>query len=277
MRDYIQITFPEILPEQQEWVIAHLSEAGYEGFEQEDQVLKAFIPGRNYDPELLKSLAFKYHLDFREDIIKEQNWNKVWEANFQPVVVDDLIQKTPWVGIRADFHAPITGVEHEIIITPKMSFGTGHHASTLMMMQQMRSIDMQGKSVLDFGTGTGILAILAEKMGASGIVAIDNDDWSIANAEENVRKNNCRNILLKKSDYVPGDQHFDVILANINKHVIVNNFPSLSRQLKPLGILILSGLLTEDEEDIMDLARSFPLDPGGKTTQANWLSIRFNH
>lgn len=271
MQDHIQITFTEILPEQQDWVIAHLAEAGYEGFEQEEKILKAYIPKLNYDPVLLKELAFKYQLDFNEETIKSQNWNEIWESNFQPVIVDDF------VSIRAEFHQPIKTAEHEIIITPKMSFGTGHHATTCLMIQQMRKLDLTGKTVLDFGTGTGILSILAEKTGAARISAIDNDDWSITNAAENIRKNNCSKIVVENLDKVPEDQQFDIILANINKHIIVHNFPAMVQQLSPLGNLVLSGLLTEDEEDIIALARKFSLQVGEKTTQARWICIRFNH
>ena len=122
---------------------------------------------------------------FKETLIPEANWNQVWESNFDPVIVDDF------VAIRADFHEPVKGVSLEIIITPKMSFGTGHHATTYMMIEQMRELDFTGKSVFDFGTGTGVLAILAEKLGANKVIAVDNDEWSIENAEENFEKNNC--------------------------------------------------------------------------------------
>src|SRR5205085_7037613 len=137
-----------------------------------------------------------------------------WEKNFERVIIDDF------VAIRAPFHKPIQKVTHEIVITPKMSFGTGHHATTFMMIQQMQDVDFKNKKVLDFGTGTGILAILAEKLGATKITAIDNDEWSISNANENIKTNNCRNIQLLLSDSPMLSQKFDVILANINKSVI---------------------------------------------------------
>src|SRR5882724_11850115 len=120
------------------------------------------------------------------------------------------------------------GTEHEIIITPKMSFGTGHHATTYMMVKQMRGIDFNNKTVFDFGTGTGVLAILAEKLGALKIIAIDNDDWSITNAAENIQQNNCSKIQLLKTDNTEMNQQFDIILANINKNTILGNFSSLT-------------------------------------------------
>ncbi|MBK6935571.1 MAG: 50S ribosomal protein L11 methyltransferase [Chitinophagaceae bacterium] len=185
MNNYIQITFTNLQPEQADMLIAQLSEAGFDGFEEGENLLKAFIPENDYNKFLLKELTYKYRLQYAEQVIPEQNWNALWESNFQPVVVDDF------VGVRACFHEPISSVEYEIGITPKMSFGTGHHATTYMMMQQMRNIPFLGKSVFDFGTGTGVLAILAEKLGAASVFAIDNDDWSIENARENCQFNNC--------------------------------------------------------------------------------------
>ena len=136
-----------------------------------------------------------FQIGFSETTIEETNWNQVWESSFEPVVVDDF------VAVRADFHEPIKGIKHEIVITPKMSFGTGHHATTYMMLEQMGKLDFKDKRVLDFGTGTGVLAILAEKMGAKKIIAIDNDEWSIENANENIKRNNCVAVELKTQHY----------------------------------------------------------------------------
>ena len=271
MSDHIQITFAGLQPEQQDVLIAHLAEAGFEGFEENDQELKAFIPEKKYDGALLQELAYKYQLDFSEELIPEQNWNRSWESNFQPVIVDDF------VAVRADFHEPSTGVELEIIITPKMSFGTGHHATTSLMVRQMREIDFTGKTVFDFGTGTGLLAILAEKLGAKKIMAIDNDDWSIANAIENFERNSCRNIRLEKNDRLTGDEKYEVILANINKNVILENFSSLFVHLAPGGTMLLSGLLTTDEEDILPIADSYHLILSARMEQNNWICLRFRH
>jgi ribosomal protein L11 methyltransferase len=159
--------------EWQEVLIALLTEIGYEGFEQEEALLKAFINKDAFDRAALEALLGEYGVEYEEQEIGERNWNAEWEANFQPVVVDGFC------AVRAHFHPPMPEVEHELVITPKMSFGTGHHATTYMMLQAMRGIDLRGKRVLDFGTGTGVLAILAERLGAAEVVAIDNDDWSI--------------------------------------------------------------------------------------------------
>ncbi len=251
-------------------LIAELSTIGFDGFE-EGEDLKAFIPSDNFDEAELVGITSAHKLSFKKTVIEETNWNALWESNFQPVIVDDF------VAIRADFHERIKNVEHDILITPKMSFGTGHHATTYMMVQQMREIDLTGKTVLDFGTGTGVLAILAEKRGAKNIIAADNDDWSITNAEENIQKNNCSNIELKKTDNAEMAGHFDIILANINKNIILENLSSLVSQLSVKGTLLLSGLLEEDETDIAAAAGKYPLVFNGKTTDRGWICLRFTH
>ena len=173
MSEYIQIEFQQITSVQSDILLAQLSSIGFEGFEEEENLLRAFIPSENFDEVLLKEITSFNNLSYTQSRIEETNWNAVWESNFDPVIVDDF------VSIRADFHEPIKLVEHEIVITPKMSFGTGHHATTYMMIQQIREIDFTEKTVFDFGTGTGVLAILAEILGAEKIAAVDNDDWSI--------------------------------------------------------------------------------------------------
>ncbi len=269
MGNHIAITFIAIQPEQQELVIANLADAGYEGFEEKETELKAFVPEAAFEPSLLKELAFKYQLTYTVQTIAAQNWNAVWESNFQPVVVDDF------VAVRAHFHEAAKGVEHEIVITPKMSFGTGHHATTFMMMQQMRDIDFRNKTVFDFGTGTGVLAILAEKLGAKKILAVDNDDWSIENAAENFSRNSCVAIELKKVDTAAVGESFDIILANINKNVILDNMAVLAGHVVPGGTLLFSGLLREDEKDIVDSAEKHLLVFAGRAEKDNWLCLRF--
>src|SRR5918995_4444294 len=203
MDNYIQIKFQNISQEQSDILIAQLTEIGFEGFEEEESRLKAFIASTNFDEKLLQNISTPQQLVFSKTIIEQTNWNRVWESNFDPVIVDDF------VAVRAEFHEPIKDVEFEIVITPKMSFGTGHHATTYMMMQQMREIDFANKTVFDFGTGTGVLAILAEKLGAKTVLAIDNDTWSIENAYENIKRNNCTAIELKLADTAAMKGKFD--------------------------------------------------------------------
>ncbi len=268
--DYIKITFADLQPEQKEILIAQLAEAGYEGFEEVDNSLDAFISKKNFDGTLLREITFKYQTPYTSEKIAETNWNKLWESNFEPVIVEN------YVAVRAGFHKPITNVKFEIIITPKMSFGTGHHATTYMMIQLMEKIDFKEKTVLDFGTGTGILAILAEKSGAEKIYAIDNDDWSIANAEENFKTNQCKKIALKKTSDISSKMKFDIILANINKNVILENLDRLCDSLKPEGKILLSGLLPTDKTDIIE-ARHFRLILGDELIRNNWLALEFHN
>ncbi len=277
MANYIQIEFQSISAEQSDLLLAELTILGFEGFEEGEKILKAFIPVTDFDEAALKELAAKNNVSFSQTTIEETNWNAVWESNFEPVVVNDLVHGTPWVGLRADFHPPVEGVEYEIVITPKMSFGTGHHATTYMMIQQMQNIDFTGKKVFDFGTGTGVLAILAEKLGAARVVAIDYDDWSIENAMENGSRNGCHRIELRKGDTAEVGESFDIILANINKNVILDNLQVLASQLAPGGILLLSGLLVEDEAAIVAGAVEFSLQINKKTERNKWISLRFNH
>jgi ribosomal protein L11 methyltransferase len=276
MPNYIQIEFKNISSDQSDLLIAELTMISFEGFEEEDNLLKAFIPANDFDEMAVDEIASKNNVSFTQSTIEETNWNAVWESNFQPVVIDDFVSRTPWVGIRANFHKPITGVEHEIIITPKMSFGTGHHATTVMMIQQMQEIDFTNKIVFDFGTGTGILAILAERLGASKIIAVDNDDWSIANTKENLERNSCTKVDLKKEGSAMGNARYDIILANINNNVIVENFSVFVQQLSNDGVLLLSGLLAEDEKDILEEAGKFSLNMRKIITNNNWISLRFN-
>jgi ribosomal protein L11 methyltransferase len=270
MNDYVQITFSNLQPEQEDMLIAHLAEAGYEGFEENENGLKAFIPETDYDDLLLHELVYKYQLSFNKKIIAEQNWNKLWESNFEPVIIGGF------VAVRAGFHPPVENVQHEIIITPKMSFGTGHHATTYMMMETMMKIDCKNKSVLDFGTGTGVLAIFAEKLGAKQITAIDNDEWSITNAAENFKENSCREISLLQADFVPENQKYDLILANINKNVIIGQFSPLIHSMENTGTLLISGLLAEDKQEIIKIAGQHQLKLEGENMQNGWICLKFN-
>ena len=268
MGEYIQITFPDLVAEQKEILIAQLADAGYEGFEETANGLEAFINKKDFSKSLLNEITFKYQIHYSEKIIENINWNQVWESNFQPVTVNDF------VSIRADFHEPVKNVIHEIIITPKMSFGTGHHATTYMMIEQMQKLDFANKTVFDFGTGTGVLAILAEKLGAKKITAVDNDDWSIENAIENIARNNCKKIAIKKAFDAVDENKSDIILANINRNVILENFQSLSHQLNHPGILLISGILEEDVDEILKAASVQRVKLDKKLIRNNWVSLR---
>ncbi len=266
--NYIKVGFSDVDQHTIDMLVAALSELDYEGFEEGDRSLSAYIPASLFSAELLADLAGNSNVGYTITELPSTNWNAVWESNFQPVVVDDFCT------VRASFHPPASDTVHEIVITPKMSFGTGHHATTFMMMQQMRTINMKGKKVLDFGTGTGVLAILAAKLGAGKITAIDNDEWSIENARENFNENSV-DINLLKDNRPPADQRYDIILANITRNVIMENFLSLKEGLMENGMLVLSGLLKEDESVIAAEAERLGFVPENMIQRDNWISIKY--
>ncbi len=252
--------------EQQEILISQLSDLGAEGFEQTESHLLAYFNELNFDSYAVNELL-KGH-SFLLNTIEEKNWNEVWESNFEPVTVEDFC------AVRAEFHSPIPQVKHEIIITPKMSFGTGHHATTYMMMSDMRDLSFQGKKVFDFGTGTGILAILAEKLGASHIEAIDVEEWSIKNSIENAQRNNCHRINFHQTSQLPEDK-FDLILANINRNVILEYLPVLKEKLNQEGQILFSGLLTTDEKVIDEACKREGLHFIRKKERNNWIALLY--
>lgn len=267
MGDYIQIKFLGISGEKTDLLIALLSEAGYEGFEEGTGFFSAFIPQEKFDEAILNEIELHQEVKAVREVVREKNWNEEWEKNFEPVVIGKFC------AVRASFHEEIGGVEHEIVITPKMSFGTGHHATTHVMIQFLEQVKVKGKQLLDFGTGTGILAILAEKCGAVEITAIDNDDWSIENAAENIAVNHCTNIKLQKADSIEALGLFDVILANINRHVILANMPHLKQHLRPGGVVILSGLLPDDAGVIEEKAAANDLRIIEQKNYNNWIGL----
>ena len=270
-KEYIQIAFNFDHQEQFEILVAQLSNLGFDGFNEEasstginDGVnmttalgegaghCKTFILASEFDLNVQNELDIIFNsnnLTYSKSIIKEENWNALWESNFEPVRVGNF------AGIRANFHPSFDPpVQHEIHITPKMSFGTGHHPTTFTVMQIMETMDFKGKSVYDFGTGTGILAILAEKLGAKEVLAVDNDDWCIENALENIRSNQTKNIDIQKVASASQDRDFDIIIANVNRHIIEANMVELSQVSNSNSTLILSGLLIEDQKDMINLA-----------------------
>jgi len=244
MRHYIQFEVSGTDQETTEIVIASLSAFGFNGFEEKEHLLLA--TGQEGEVEVEEAAIWleEHQISFTYTQIAEQNWNALWESNFSPVVVDDF------AGVRAHFHPPNTEVLYDLLITPKMSFGTGHHATTRQMISMMRDLPVHGARVFDFGTGTGVLAILAAKMGASEVEAIDNDEWSINNAAENFATNDCGHIFLHLANNLEGIAPAEIVLANINKHIILHFLPEIKKLVKPGGCLLLSGLLQDDEPDI---------------------------
>jgi ribosomal protein L11 methyltransferase len=268
-KKYLAVHFSPVSEEQKDLLTGLLSEVGFDGFEDKEDVFSAFIDSANFDPSEFESLVSVVDAKHTFSYIKEENWNAKWESSFEPVILPGK------VGVRASFHDPVPDVEHEIIITPKMSFGTGHHATTWLMMEEMLTHDFTGKSVFDFGTGTGILAILAEKLGAKTIDAVDNDSWSLKNAAENLENNQSKKVHLYGAETLPEGEKFDILIANINKIVILENKVKFLEALNPGGLLLLSGLMLEDRADIEKAF--FPLlgNPLIFREKNNWISLTF--
>lgn len=252
-----------------ELIIALLSEEGYDGFEEANETLDAFIPENDFDEMKLKEILEPFSLSYSIEIIEPKNWNAEWESNYEPVIVDDF------VAVRAHFHEPISSVKHEIVITPKMSFGTGHHATTWQMISLMQQVDFRNKCVFDYGTGTGVLAILAEKLGAALVLAVDYDDLCIENATENIENNACVAIEIKKADVPPTDQLFDIILANINRHILLQNMKAMADILVADGFLFISGFYKEENQLLIDEATKNNLQLKQSSDRHNWSSLIF--
>ncbi len=265
--NYIQVQLNDINNEKSELLIALLANTGFESFEETDSTLKAFINENEFDQAALDEIIKPLNLNYNTSVIVQQNWNAQWESSFEPIVVGDF------VGIRAAFHKPVNNVKHNIIITPKMSFGTGHHATTYMMIDQMEALDFTNKTTVDFGTGTGVLAILAEKMGASSIDAIDYDEWSIENATENAAENNCTKIKLVKAETIATNTVYDIILANINLNVIISKLAAIKSVSKKGTVILLSGFMKADELVMLNELITNGISEQKTTQRGEWISI----
>jgi ribosomal protein L11 methyltransferase len=272
--EYLQIHFNPITQDQSEILIAQLNEIGFDGFEEETNELKAFIPSATFNENIFNLVVDINTLKYTKSTIKKENWNAIWEADFEPIKVEYPNSSKPFVYIRAGFHEAKEGFEYDIVVTPKMSFGTGHHATTFLMVQQMSQIDFTNKTVIDFGTGTGVLAILADKMGAGHILGIDCDDWSIENAEENAAINNCKNIQLLKDETIPTQaEKVDIMLANINLNIISENILAIKDGVKPKAIVLFSGIMLHDEHNIINVIEKEGFIINEIFRKDNWLAI----
>jgi ribosomal protein L11 methyltransferase len=256
------------------WLISILTDYHFEGFEETEDILKAFAPTEKIKhldiPQILSNEELN-HIPFLAHGIEQKNWNEEWEKNFQPVTIAGR------VGIRAPFHEPLN-TEYELVIEPKMSFGTGHHATTASVIEMMLGEDLNDKSILDFGSGTGVLAILAEKLKAAKIMAIDHEEWAYRNCVENIERNHCVNIQpVQGDDSTIFTEKFNVLLANINRHVILANLSKWNNLLATNGLLIVSGILATDEQDVMTEAHKSGLNVKNIIRNNGWLAISFHH
>ena len=274
MSTTIQVTIAVADEAVKDILIAELADLGFDGFEETETGLFSYIDSAKFDAEVtcgLADLVSRHGVTYNSAAIDKQNWNALWESNFEPVLVDDF------VGVRAGFH-PAFGdtVEYDIIITPKMSFGTGHHGTTFSVMQLMRGIDFKEQSVFDFGTGTGLLAILAHKLGAKYVLGVDNDDWCIENASENIVVNNTQTIEIHKVNDANLNKKFNIIIANINKNIILDNLAFLAEATLPGGVVLLSGLLVEDEPEIEAACAALGWKHQETRTRNNWIALHYS-
>jgi ribosomal protein L11 methyltransferase len=250
-------------------LVARLAGYKFNGFVEEDENLVAYINEADFTSELeadLGALTTKYNLTIERSILEDQNWNAKWESDYPPVLVDEFC------AVRATFHEPITTVEHEIIVTPKMSFGTGHHATTYMMMKQMQGLNFEEKTVFDYGCGTGVLAILAQKLKAKESDAIDIDSWAYENTIENIEINNCVEtitVYCGEIEVAPSKE-YDVVLANINRNVILSTMDKMAARLKKGGYLLTSGFLEADVALVLEAAAKHGLKLVHKMEREQW-------
>lgn len=256
-----------------EVVLAVLSELGFESFVECERGLEAYIQESDWTPDLLDALypltENGFDIGWSLLAIPPENWNAVWESDFQPIVIEDKC------AVRAHFHDPID-VPYELVITPKMSFGTGHHQTTYMMLNYLLQHPPKGHSLLDMGCGTGVLAILAEKLGAVSINAIDVEPWCYQNTVENIATNGCKNITPAEGDrsQIP-PKEFNTILANINMNVLLLDIPLYAERLKEDGSLFLSGFFTQDIPAIESKANQYGLKLVDFQNKDNWVAAHF--
>lgn len=239
------------------------------GAEETDDGLTIYLQ-EEISAEALAQALSAVDVQYRIEYIPEQNWNRQWEENFEPVMIDD------YCYIKASFHPERDGFKHAIRITPKMSFGTGHHATTSQVIKMMESLPINDLRVLDFGTGTGVLAILAEKEGAAEVLAIDNDSWSVENTKENIEDNFCQKVEVRLStlDRIQ-DNDFDLILANINRHILLDTMHLIAGKLSQKGAVLMSGVFTEDIPMILESAADNGLRLKDQTDKNNWACLHF--
>lgn len=255
-------------------LIAELNEIGYESYDETDDGINAYILEKIFDLKKVKQLQVnnipEVNIKYSHKIIKTQNWNEVWEKNFEPIIVEDQCL------IRAPFHKDSPKTQYEIIIEPKMSFGTGHHETTYLMLKTMLELDFKKKNVLDMGCGTGVLAILASLKGAEEITAIDIDEWAYNNTLENIEKNNCSNIRVFQGDaQLLNDQQFDIIIANINRNILMNDIKNYAKVLVDGGALLLSGLYEKDLPMIKEEASANGINFISHFEKHSWVAAKF--
>ena len=271
MNNYLEFNFT-ISPLQpwNEILMAELIEIGFDSFTEEHNGILAYIQKDLFDDKQLQEINMfsneAVEISYTYQEMPNINWNEEWEKNFEPINVENQ------VSIRAEFHSN-QNLPHEIIIQPKMSFGTGHHATTYLMIQQMLDMDFENKTVLDMGCGTSVLAIFAKQKGAGKTVAIDIDEWSVENSKENAERNNVDLDISQGTADNLGNENFDIILANINRNILISDIPTYVSVLNDGGQLLLSGLCFFDVDDILEVCTEQKLTLKRKLQREEWVSL----
>lgn len=254
-------------------LIAELGAAGFESFVETESGVEAYIQENDWNESILEFIdIFKSDIakiNYTSERIEQTNWNEEWEKNFHPIIVDDIC------SVRAPFHEK-PNTKYDIIIIPKMSFGTGHHETTHMMIQHLLKTDISGKSALDMGCGTGVLAILSEMEGAQPIDAIDIDNWCYLNSLENVERNNCQHISVYEGDAtLLNGKSYDLIIANINRNILLDDIKVYDSVLNPSGILLLSGFYKDDIPIIENECSKYGLTLTDSLEKNQWVGLKF--
>jgi len=256
-------------------LIAELADVGFESFETESNVVNAYIQEKDFNSAKVDELPIIKDkpyatIKYSTELIPRRNWNEKWESEFQPVIInEDCI-------VRAPFHNPEKKYLYDIIIQPKMSFGTGHHETTAVIADEILQNNLNNKTVADCGCGTGILSVIASLKGASSVFAFDIDDWAEENARENFILNNVKNITVKQGGFeLIFGQKFDILIANINRNILLENMSHMADSLNKNGILIMSGIYLDDLPQIKSCAEDFYLKYVSYKEKRNWISCTF--
>lgn len=257
---------------------AYLVDIGFDSFVDSEHGFQAYIPEKDFDEqtfmnvEIINGQTETVKCSINRKKIEAQNWNATWEASFEPVVIaNDL-------AIVAPFHSDYPKTKYTLIIEPKMSFGTGHHQTTKLMSRALMDLGHIPQRVLDMGCGTGVLAILAEKIGVSEVLAIDIEEWAFENTMENAERNACNKIQaqLGDIDLLHNQKPFDLILANINKNVLSTHLTHYADKIVPSGVLLLSGFFVSDSDELIESASHLGFELSGLTSQEQWCCLKFN-
>lgn len=270
----VTIKINDATEEKMEVLVAILDSLNFEGITEEEDIATAYIASSLYDKNILEvSLAgvkeMLHAVVLKEEPVEEKNWNAEWEKNFDPVIIDHRCV------IRAPFHSQFRNIEHVITISPKMAFGTGHHETTSLMISALLDLDVKDKTILDMGCGTGVLGIFASMQGAKEVVGIDNDKWAYENTIENA-KINVANVIAKHGsvDAIPHSD-FDIILANINRNILIEQAPDYHKALSNYGRLFLSGILAEDVEMVEATFVDLGFTPVDHKSLGKWQLLEF--